>query len=341
LIQKQKTTSIDGVHMITIPIPFPIESVNVYLLEGSPLTLIDTGLRSTDTLDALQQGFACIGCKLQDLDQIFITHGHIDHFGAARALSEISGAKVFVHAFDVNKVNHDFLHDFDREPSRFALYLMEAGVPENYYPFLKQEFLNTVHDYSEPLTRVELMADEDEIEGGGRKLQVLHFPGHCLGEVCFFDPEEQLMFTGDHVLPEITPNPVIDLIAREESGYKSLKTYLESLRSTRDIDVRHTLPGHGKPFGPLQPRVDEIIRHHEQRKNEIVQILNNGLKTKWQICGKLFSQLEQRETFLGLSEVDGHLELLQESGEVGWEKVNGSLEFHPNLDRSTQSQDVS
>ena len=324
----QKVTQTEGVHRITIPIPFPIESVNVYLLEGSPLSLIDTGLRSPATLDALKKGFAGIGRKLEDLERIFVTHGHIDHFGAARALSDISGAKVFVHAFDVNKVNHDFLQDFDREPSRLALYLIEAGVPSNYYPFLKQEFLNTIHDFSDPLTRVELMADEDEIEAGGRKLQVMHFPGHSLGQVCFFDPEEQLMFTGDHVLPEITPNPVIDLLAKEEFGYQSLKTYLDSLRSTRSVDARHVLPGHGEPFGPLQPRVDEIIRHHDQRKNDIVQILSNGAKTKWQICGKLFSQLEQREAFLGLSEVDGHLELLEEAEEIGREKVKDSLVFH-------------
>jgi len=328
LTQIQKVTPIDGVHKITIPIPFPIESVNVYLLEDSPLTLVDTGLRSTETLDALQCAFSGIGRKLQDLERIFVTHGHIDHFGAARTLSEISGAKVYVHAFDVNKVNHDFLHDFDREPSRLSSYLAEAGVPANYYPFLKQEFLNTIHDFSEPLMRVELMADEDIIEGGGRKFQVLHFPGHCLGQVCFLDSEDQLMFTGDHVLPEITPNPVLDLVAREEFGYQSLKTYLESLRSTRSIDVRHTLPGHGEPFGPLRDRVDEIIQHHEERKNEIIHILANGAKTKWQICGKLFSQLEQREAFLGLSEVDGHLELLEEAGEVGKEKENGFLTFH-------------
>ncbi|MBI4774367.1 MAG: MBL fold metallo-hydrolase [Deltaproteobacteria bacterium] len=328
MIQIRKVTPLEGVHKITIPIPFPIEDVNVYLLEGSPLTLIDTGLRSTATMDALERALSGIGRKLRDVERILVTHGHIDHFGAARTLSEISGAKVFVHAFDVNKVNHDFLQDFDREPSRLALYLIEAGVPANYYPFLKQEFLTNIHDYSEPLTRVELMADEDEIEAGGRKLQVMHFPGHCIGQVCFFDPEEQLMFTGDHVLPEITPNPVMDLIAREEFGYQSLKTYLESLRSTRNVDVRHTLPGHGEPFGPLQARVDEIIRHHEQRKNEIVRILNNGSKTKWQICGKLFSQLEQREAFLGLSEVDGHLELLEEAGQVTCEKVKDSLLFH-------------
>ena len=324
----QKVTQTEGVHRITIPIPFPIESVNVYLLEGSPLSLIDTGLRSTATLDALKKGFAGIGRKLEDLERIFVTHGHIDHFGAARALSDISGAKVFVHAFDVNKVNHDFLQDFDLEPSRLALYLIEAGLPSNYYPFLKQEFLNTIHDFSDPLTRVELMADEDEIEAGGRKLQVMHFPGHCLGQVCFFDPEEQLIFTGDHVLPGITPNPVMDLLAKEEFGYQSLKTYLDSLRSTRSVDARHALPGHGEPFGPLQPRVDEIIRHHDQRKNEIVQILSNGAKTKWQICGKLFSQLEQREAFLGLSEVDGHLELLEEAGEIARENVKDALVFH-------------
>ena len=203
----QNVPPIDGVHKITIPIPFPIESVNVYLLEGSPLSLIDTGLRSEATLDALRNAFAGIGRKLEDLERIFVTHGHIDHFGAARALSDISGARVFVHSLDVSKVNHDFLQDFDQEPSRLALYLSEAGVPSNYYPFLKQEFLNTIHEFSDPLTRVELMADEDEIEAGGRKLKVLYFPGHCLGQVCFFEPEEQLIFTerprasGNHAQP--------------------------------------------------------------------------------------------------------------------------------------------
>lgn len=320
-------TQFSGIHKITIPIPFPIESVNVFLLEGPPLSLVDTGLRDAATLETLRQAFARIGRKLEDLERIYITHGHLDHFGLAQTLVRISGATVFVHEQDAAKVTHESLKSLEEEPSLLGMFLEEAGLPSVYHNYIKQEFLSIVNTFSEPVPEVVTFPDGDEIACGDRKLRVVHLPGHSVGQVCFFEPSERLLFSGDHLLPTITPNPLLDLEAKARNGYQSLKTYLASLEATRALDALHVLPGHGDVFSCPGSRIDAILQHHEQRSLEVLRILENGAKTKWQLCQELFCQLEQREVFLGLSEVEGHLELLEEKGAVNRQYAGNHLMF--------------
>ena len=83
-----------GIHLLRIPTPFAVGRVNTYLIEDSPLTLVDSGPNSGRALDELQHQLEGLGHAIEDLELIVITHQHIDHLGLVEILASRSGAEV-------------------------------------------------------------------------------------------------------------------------------------------------------------------------------------------------------------------------------------------------------
>src|SRR5215216_7178061 len=111
------------IHKISVPTPFYVGPVNVYLIEEDPLTLIDAGPRDDSSIAALRSGLACIGYRFSDIKRIIISHAHADHYGLARVVVEESGATVHIHEWDAEAVsaNTDY--------TAYRKLLMAAGVP--------------------------------------------------------------------------------------------------------------------------------------------------------------------------------------------------------------------
>ncbi len=326
----------EDIKKITIPFDLPNGPgpINVYLLLGSPLSLIDTGIKGKNTLRYIDKGLEGTGFKIEDIDRIYITHGHIDHFGMARGLSEISGAKIFVHSNDKNKVQVPFEALFKRDFSLVMTYFKEAGVPANSLEGYYQSIKDLYAIFAEPIdTGVETLSDGEIVDCGDRKLKVIHLPGHTSGTVGFYD-DEGLLFAGDHLLAEITPNPLLDLSAKARNGYKSLKSYLNSLTVTKKFDISLVLPGHGKNIDDPPELIDQFLRHHEERKEEMLNLLSENEKTKWEVSCLLFGELQTMEIYLGLSEVEGHLELLEEEKKVVKRKKEGILYYSSDLKKT-------
>ncbi len=74
------------IHRISVPTPFYVGPVNVYLIEEDPLTLIDAGPRDDASLEGLRSGLNQLGYKLSDIKRIIISHAHADHYGLARVI---------------------------------------------------------------------------------------------------------------------------------------------------------------------------------------------------------------------------------------------------------------
>ena len=105
------------------------------------------------------------------------------------------------------------------------------------------------------------------LEAGGRRLTCLPAPGHTPGQLCFWDEADGILFTGDHVLFDISPN-----ITPWNGMEDALGCYLDSLRAVRELPARLALPGHRRP-GALAPRVDALLEHHARRLDELTAIL--------------------------------------------------------------------
>src|SRR5215213_1384429 len=215
------------IHRISLPTPFYVGPVNVYLVQEDPLTLIDVGPRSDDTLKALRSGLDRLGHRLSDIKRIVISHAHADHYGLAQLVVEESGAEVLIHAWDAPAVSAS---------SDYAAYrelLAVIGVPREMIEKMEagyEKFLG----FTYPMKKVEPLEDGDEIVFEHESLTVVHTPGHTPGSICLVRSSNRLVFSSDTVLKNITPNPVLSPDPYDETKrFQSLGEYLVSLARIR------------------------------------------------------------------------------------------------------------
>jgi glyoxylase-like metal-dependent hydrolase (beta-lactamase superfamily II) len=298
--------------VICIPLPnlFFEGATNVYALPGDPLTLIDTGIGTDEAWIALRKGLQAHGLVPEAVRQVVLTHHHLDHFGLAYRLRETCGARVFVHADDWEAVDQ-FGPWYERFITRVGESLRAWGTPR---PEIQAVFplLQVGAKLLGRSTPAEPLADGERLPAGSGELEVLHTPGHTQGSICL--RYGRCLFSGDHVLPDISPNIGADLGAPGLLG-----RYLASLRrvmALQTTDLR-VYPGHGAPFTDLAGRVEELLAHHHTREEAIVEVLRTReAQTVYQAAVNLFGPLRDFHVVLGTAEVYAHLEKLAGEGRV-------------------------
>jgi glyoxylase-like metal-dependent hydrolase (beta-lactamase superfamily II) len=163
-----------------------------------------------------------------------------------------------------------------------------------------------------------LLEDGELADVPGWKLRALHTPGHTPGHLCFVDERSRRLFSGDHVLPRITPN----ISAQRGDPGRPLQAYLDSLARTRDLDVDEVLPAHEWRFKGLAARVDAINAHHERRLAELLAaVRNHPGSTPWQLAGELtwsrpWAEYGGQMRIFAVTETAAHLHLLEHRGLV-------------------------
>ncbi len=186
------------------------------------------------------------------------------------------------------------------------------------------EYMKSAQQWAEPLDDVHFMNEGDEISFKNMVLRPIHCPGHSPGLLCFYLEEKGILISGDHLLKEISPNPVINPLQKGVgSRNTSLKQYLHSIRKIKDLEVSLVLPGHGEPIRDFKAALEKILHHHEQRLATVLSILSRGEKTAYDISRVLFPDTKSFEVFLGVSEVLGHLSILLEEGKIFLRSRNG------------------
>jgi glyoxylase-like metal-dependent hydrolase (beta-lactamase superfamily II) len=158
---------------------------------------------------------------------------------------------------------------------------------------------------------------------------VIRTPGHSPGHICLYEPRKRLLFSGDHVLYDVTPHVGF----HPQSGDNPLGDYISSLKRVQNLNVSFVLPGHGPIFNSLKLRVAEILYHHEQRMRNIMRALKDGLKTAYQIAEEIpwmtdqgsvaFRDLTSWDRRLAVMETMAHLKLLVAEGKVGDVDMDG------------------
>lgn len=303
------------VRRLEIPTPFRVGPINCYLLPEPTVTLIDPGPATDDAYAALESQLEQEGRAIADVEQVLITHPHMDHFGLANRVSEASRARVLAHADAVRRLEVPF-EFFDHEQAFFTRFLQSVGVPEDIAvatTTLPEPYLQ----FQEPVS-VDRILNEGATVDAGRDLAVVHTPGHAPGSVCFLDRESSAAFTGDHVLSGISPNPFLTLApGATDERTRSLPAYVDSLRKLRPHDIATGYGGHGARIADLDGRIHEILDHHRERKETMLELLTEiGPATAYQLMGELFPDLPTTEAFAGISETVGHLDLLEDDGRI-------------------------
>lgn len=313
-----------GVRRLAIPLPFKAAGgpLSAYLIDepDGSLTLWDTGLGTDEGREALEQGFAEAGRRIEDVRRILLSHGHVDHYGLAAQVQRRSGAKVFVHVRDHNKV----VLGCAVPPMDDAC--AKLGVPA---ALIRQ--MAAGHERTESLGErvpsAEALEEGRELHFARFKAQVLHCPGHSPGEVCLHVPEAKLAFTGDHLLAKVTPNPVMEPGGDGVGKYQALVRYTDSARRLYAMDLDWIAPGHGEPFRDHRRVIENGQRFHERRLDRIVQMLASGPRTAFELVQDVFGEGGSLQLFLMLSEVVGNLEMLELQGRVRRELVDGRYRY--------------
>jgi glyoxylase-like metal-dependent hydrolase (beta-lactamase superfamily II) len=308
----------DKIYKIELPVPFPIKTANVYLIDESPKTLVDTGIKTEESFEALNKGLEEIGTSVASIQRVLITHCHIDHYGQAKKLSALSGASIYIHPKEYGRIR-SFIHTF----GFLKLILARNGAPEALVNEIIYHF-ESAQKWGDPLEEAFFLEDGNEVQFQSMIWKTIHCPGHSPGLICFYWPEERILFTGDHLLKEITPNPTLNV---PEYGlplqYPSLKQYLTSLEKIEKLDVSLLLPGHGEEVRDPKELIKKILDHHRERMDRVLTSLSEGEKTSFQIAMDLFPGVPPFEVFLGISEALGHLEILKEKGMVRVKEKEG------------------
>jgi glyoxylase-like metal-dependent hydrolase (beta-lactamase superfamily II) len=321
----------EHLHAIELPTPFAVGPVTVYLADapGEPLTLIDTGPQTAKSRAALEAGLDHLGYTLADLDRIVVSHAHVDHFGLAADLVDASAAQVWSHPWNLTALS-DFQTDRDRRILFYGQLLRQAAVPAEILGAIGQA-TRGVNRFGRPVTVNGTLDEGDPILLAGHNWQVLHTPGHAAGLICLYEPESGTLLSSDHLLAYISSNPVVEPPPPgHDERLRSLARYKVSLQRVAALGVKQALPSHGPVIHDVVGLVRERLEFHEQRVARVMAALQNGAHTTWEVVEALFPNRTPLDTFLAVSEVIGHLDLLEMEGRILGESENGVIRWRLN-----------
>ncbi len=314
-----------GIHRIAIPTPFAVGRVNVYLIEDEPLTLVDTGPNSGTSLDALERALAARGHTLADLELLVLTHQHVDHLGLVDVIHRRSGAEVAA-----SEVLRPFVERYGEEidaDDEFAVEIMRRhGLPADAARAL-QSVRGAFRGWGAHTAVDRVLDAGDCIELAGRTLDVALRPGHSPSDTVFHDASRRLLIGGDHLLQDISSNPLITRPPHGGDRPQALVVYLESLRRTRAMDLDLVLPGHGDPVSDHRSLIDTRRALHERRAEKIYGLISERPRNAHELADALWGERALTQAYLTLSEVLGHTDLLVNAGRVRERESAGVVRF--------------
>jgi len=317
---------LQDLYQLAIPTPFPVGPVNVYVArdpQGDGVTLVDCGPRTLEARGALDAGLAELGHSVHSVRRIVVTHAHADHYGFAASLVNESGSRVLTHPFNRSMLE-DYAEERERRLAFYADLLRVSGVPDELGQIVQQA-RRSIGDYAEAVPVSGELNDGDALTMAGREWQVIHTPGHSAGLVCLYERQSGVLLSNDHLLRDISSNPVVEPPPNRARRIKSLVEYLGQLRRVAAMSVSVAWPGHGDPIYDVPELVRQRVEFHARRAQRILELLDGHALTTYQIVRPLFPSLDSINFFLAISEVLGHLELLESEDRVHSTQRNGVI----------------
>lgn len=297
-----------GIFQVTVPLPFWNDSVHCYLgRHRGKWTIIDTGINGHVTQKTWEDAFAAHQISpRQDVERIFLTHHHADHFGFANVIQEWTDAPLH-------------LTDQERELARFSwtneafqAFYRACGLPDEMVSHLAENPTAFVQPLSPFPNKLERLVPGEPVQFGELLFEAIHTPGHTPGHICYYNRSEKIMITGDHLTRETIP-----YISYHGYGDENpLATYLNTLHTMQGMEISLVLPGHGPVFSDVQERIAELLRHYETRLHAVYEQVT-AEKSAYEIAqGLAPADLPTFQQWILLGEVNAYLRFLAAKGEL-------------------------
>jgi glyoxylase-like metal-dependent hydrolase (beta-lactamase superfamily II) len=317
-----------SIHALSVPTPFVVGRVNCYLVEDDPLTLVDTGPNSGTSLTTLEAALAEHGRRIEDLERIVVTHQHMDHIGLLSILAARSGAEVC--ALDaLAPWLAGYSKAMEGDDAFAEAIMLRHGVPPLVCGALRA-LTRMFRAWGAPATVTTPLAAGSTLGFAGRSWRVLHRPGHSPSDTVFHDEDSGELIGGDHLIKHVSSNPLITRpLDGEETARRprALVTYMDSLRATRELDLRVVLAGHGDPVDDHRALIDERFAMHERRAEKLHGLIAQRPRTAHDLARELWGEVAVTQTYLTISEVLGHVDLLIDAGRVAEDESDGVVRF--------------
>ncbi|MDR3661817.1 MAG: MBL fold metallo-hydrolase [Mycobacterium sp.] len=303
---------------VALPLPLPdLQIVNAYVIhDPAGVTLIDPGWAYPPSEAALVQALNALGFTIGDVRRIVATHQHWDHYSLGVKWRDQYGIELMLgreerHSIEAFLQNPDVVHPFQIGK------LTEAGAPDLAAEISALSWEPYEQDVAfAPPDR--WLDDGDVIDCGTTQIVVRATPGHTRGHMVFEEAGQGLIFTGDHLLPRITPSIAFELAP----GDFPLRSYINSLLLVLHLPDAMMLPAHGSTAGTTHARANELIDHHEARLRQVGDLIAAGDSSSWEVASKMLWTRRERaldelhvvHRMTAVLEVQSHLDLLELRG---------------------------
>lgn len=303
-----------GIFWLRMPLPFDLDHINLYLIrDNDGFAILDTGIGTSRTKELWATIFGELNAPIT---KVICTHMHPDHIGMAGYLVEkfkvplyMSNTEYFVgRALSAGSRGASDWQDDE--------YLVRCGMSEEYVAKAKENRKGSkgVGQVIHPIPlQFERLQAGDTLSLDGHVWQVMIGRGHSPEHVCLYNEQTNVLISGDHVLPIISPN--IGVYSTEPNA-NALQLYLSTLPQFKNLPADAlVLPSHKTPFTGLHARVDQLIDHHHTHLDHLREFCIEG-KTIKDCLPVLFKRkLSPQNMFFAVAEAFAHLNYLYFAGE--------------------------
>ncbi len=312
-----------------MPIPNnPIGYVLPYLIEvRGGYTIIDPGWNADESVMTLKRQLGELGLSFRDIKRVIVTHIHPDHYGMAGRIRQECGAEVVTHEREAEFIKTRYTNPGPLLNS-MGDWLVRHGTPRSEMRDLQYSSMPARRFVTETEPDWTL-TDGERLKMGALELAVIWTPGHSPGHICFYEEKEELMLTGDHILPTISPN--VSLHPQSEDD--PLGDYLRSIKKLRGLPTKRVLPAHEYSFDDLDARLDELEHHHDVRLQEMIDAIRGGASTAYDVAREVTWATGKFDDFnpwmrrSAVGETLAHLHYLVGEGRISTWEEDGIVKF--------------
>ena len=297
-----------------------MRTVNSFLIVDKAVSLIDCGEDTDASFRALEEGIHAQGLRMKDIDQIIVTHAHVDHIGMAARVSSEADANVWV---------SELVYPWAVDPANMWEKRKSALGPEimKFFPASLREFLNenyfkmmnNMSNVWKPIDKesIEIFDSQGSIQFGSSDWEVLYLPGHSQTQSAFYHQETKEFFSADMLL-KITPTPVIEAsLENPNERTKGIIQLIDSYNMLRQLEIEKVYPGHYEIFQNAHEVIDRQLKRIEIRKQQCLSILQSGVTSFFDLLQQMYSSNFHPPALIMLI---GYLDLLEVDEKIRYEE---------------------